>query len=64
MQLKVKIPEDKKIGKLIWEPVGKNPITVLEDKPFALLQEEKKKLLKQPFYSSSRGRFKLKYMFN
>lgn len=64
LKLKVKMPEDKKVGKLVWQPVGKNPITVMEDKSFALLQEEKKRLLGHPCYHGSKGKFKLKYMFN
>ena len=52
---------DKKTGKLVWIPKLGNPVTVLDKKPFALLQRERTRLQKEPKYEKCKGKFKLKY---
>lgn len=55
---------DTKQGKLIFIPKIGNPRTVIENKPFALLQTEKRRLIKEPQYEKAKGKLVVKYNFN
>jgi len=55
---------DKKQGKLIWITTKGIERTVIENKPFALIQVEKKRLSKEPQYEKCKGKFVVKYNFN
>lgn len=54
-------------GKLIWFPVVGKPEVKMENQPWALLNDEKKRLKKAfpSFYGNKKkGELKLKYLFN
>ena len=61
---KIVLPFDKSVGRLVWIPKGGNPVDMpgFIGKAWALLQEERRRLVKTAEYERSKGKFKLKYL--